>query len=129
VRALAVGFGALVAVISAAASLGFGVRYLVLIHSLPGGDIVGHFLLIGSLAFVSALAFVEVGSPRRWFQWARVVVVLGTVMAGDELLQIALPLRSFSLHDLLANAAGILVFSLLAVAWRARWRLSPKAGG
>ncbi len=101
--------------ISVAASAGLGVPALGFVASVPGADITGHFLLIGTVAFVSVLAFV--GNQRRHQnrQWLRVVVLLAILFTVDEFLQLVLPLRAFQISDLIANYCGVLLFSLVAL--------------
>ena len=61
-RGLAILAIATVAAISLVASLGY--RHLFLfVHSVPGRDITGHFVLMGLLAFFVALGF---SSSRLW---------------------------------------------------------------
>ncbi len=121
--------GVLVFGISVAASAGVGLDLLALVHDIPGGDTLGHFLLIGVLSLVVSLAFVRRDAPRPWRAWRRVVLVLALLVTGDELLQLVLPLRSFSAGDLLANYAGILVFSLIALSARRKGPRTVDARG
>ncbi|MBZ0111438.1 MAG: hypothetical protein K8J08_03175 [Thermoanaerobaculia bacterium] len=129
-KILALLFGLVVASISLAASLGWGNRYLVKLHQIPGGDLAGHFLLVGGLSLVATLAFVDRQSVRPRRDWYRVMVVLGALLTLDELLQSFLPLRSFSLRDLGANYLGITLFSAFGWIWIGRsWRGTGQKAG
>jgi len=55
-RRLAVASALVVLEISLAATRGVGMRYLVLLHEIPGGDLLGHFFLFGTVSFLSGLA-------------------------------------------------------------------------
>lgn len=112
-RALAILCGLVVVSISVAASLGFGKGFLVALDRVPGGDMLGHFLLVGGLSLVSTLAFVDRRSARSRRDWYQVMGVLAALLTLDELLQAYLPLRSFSLSDLGADYLGIVLFSTL----------------
>lgn len=109
---------AIVAGISVAASAGRAGPLLTLVHSLPGADTLGHFLLMGGLAFVVSFAFVGEDPRSQVARWRVVVVALGSLLTFDECLQIVLPRRAFSLVDLGANLAGVVVFSLVALLLR-----------
>jgi hypothetical protein len=101
--------------ISLMASTGVGAGILDTVKSLPGGDTSAHFLLIGSMAFVVTLAFVSHDPKRRLRQWLLVVGTLVALVSVDEFSQLLLPRRTFSLSDLIANYAGIVVFSAAAL--------------
>ena len=63
------------------------------------------------MAFFVTLAF-ETDRSRQLTQLRRVVLALALLVTVDELLQLRLPHRTFSVADLLANYLGILVCSL-----------------
>ena len=106
--------------ISTMATLGIGQSILDRVRSVPGGDLAAHFLLIGGMSFVATLAFVGGDRRRQPRQWRRIVLVLVVLVSFDEFLQIVLPRRTFSLRDLAANYAGILVFAVAALLLRRR---------
>ena len=112
-----------VGAISLAASAGVGRSQLALINSVPGADTTGHFFLIGGMTFFATLAFVGTNRRSQFRQWRRIVLVLVVLVSVDEIVQLLLPLRSFSFSDLLANFVGILVFSIAA--WSLRRAASP----
>lgn len=104
--------------ITVAASTGRAEPLLDLVRSLPGGDLAGHFLLVGGLAFVSVLAWVGPNDGRRQRRWILVVAGVLAAVTFDELLQAVLPRRAFSLTDLAANVLAVLIFSAFALAAR-----------
>lgn len=80
----------------------------------PGSDKIGHFLLIGGMAFLLnlALGVREVrGFGRGWLLGSVLVAVVFTL---EEFSQIWLPARTFDLLDLAGDYAGILCFGWLA---------------
>ena len=80
-----------------------------LAHQIPWGDKVGHFLLMGTLAFTINVA---VGPQRRAAITANVILAL--VMIAEECSQMWLRYRHFEAGDLAADLAGILVFAIAA---------------
>jgi len=87
-------------------------------NSTPGVDKLAHFLLIGGMSYwiVRGLHGVTLcGVVMHPWRWSAVIVV---VVSADELSQLWIATRNFSLLDLAANVGGVLVFS----AWAARWR-------
>lgn len=93
-----------------------------LIRALPYGDKVGHFLLMGMLAFVVNLLL----KGKRWRIFGRyflagsVIALLCVVI--EECSQLFIRYRTFDWFDLLADAIGIFLFGRLAA------YLSRKAG-
>jgi VanZ family protein len=107
---LAIGFGLFVAAVIAAADLDLLAPVYRFISRHPGADKLGHFTLIGGMAF---LLYRCVRAPKwRWVAPA----ALALAMTIEELTQRYLPGRSFDLGDLAMNYAGIAVFTLLAYA-------------
>lgn len=80
----------------------------------PGSDKVGHFILIGSMAFLLnlALGLREVRFLGRG--WLLGSVIVGTVFMLEEISQIWIPSRTFDFGDLAGDLAGILFFGWLA---------------
>jgi polysaccharide biosynthesis protein VpsQ len=108
---------AFVAWIILSADVGHGVPgFITALYAFPNGDKVGHFLLMGALAFVLTLAL-----PRK-AQFPG-LVLLSLLLAAEEFSQ-----RFFGRHstwaDLLSSLAGVLVLGGLAV-WLTR-KKSPK---
>jgi len=87
---------------------------LQLAGSVPLGDKLGHFLLMGMLVLV--LNYLLRGRSLRI---GPVSMLLGTLAGAalilfEELSQQWIPFRTFSLADLCADALGVLVFDLLS---------------
>ena len=91
--------------------------------SLPGGDKLGHFVVMGSvsLAVVIGLSSVVVlGRPLGVLGTLTLVLVFVTL---EEVSQMLIPGRNFSLADLFASYAGVLSLGALGglwVLWRGR---------
>ena len=93
-----------------------------LVKVLPLGDKLGHFFLFGLLALGANLAL-----NHRGIRWGRWLVPTGAlvvffVAAAEELSQMFVSGRTCDITDLLADVAGIVVFSALGIALAARWR-------
>jgi VanZ family protein len=73
-----------------------------------GNDKIGHFAVYGVLMFWFALLY------ARRLPWAAGFIALGIAL---EFAQGSLGYRSFELHDMLANSAGVLL------GWAGAWLL------
>lgn len=88
-----------------------GTRYLLdFVGSIPFGDKIGHFLLMGTFSFLLNLAL-SAKTIRFW----RINVLLGssivlTLVTLEEFSQIFVVGRSFDLTDLVFDYAGIFIF-------------------
>ncbi|MDE1461787.1 VanZ family protein [Spartinivicinus poritis] len=83
------------------------------LYNFPGGDKVGHILLMGTLSFFVNLAVVStlVGRPTR-----KIVIttaILGLVIALEEVTQQFFSTRTFSLLDLLASFLGLIIAAVI----------------
>ena len=96
--------------------------WLEFLKSFYGGDKVGHFILMGSMAFL-----LNITLRQRRVNFAGMSVLLGSlivmlVVTVEEFSQLWLPLRTFDWGDLLADYLGIAVLgngiSLLQLARR-----------
>lgn len=90
------------------------------LRSLPLGDKLGHFLLMGLASLLVNLAL-----ACRTFSWRGRRFLLGTwsvllLVTVEEFTQLFLAYRSFDLVDLLFDAAGIFLFGRLAYYWLKR---------
>ena len=114
-RLAALLFGLAAVLVSAVASLRPDWPLGRIVGALPGGDLTGHFLLVGGSAFLATLGFAPGDGTRndRLLLPALAVLAFATI---DEFSQIYLAEREFSWSDLAANYAGIAVFSALAIA-------------
>jgi VanZ family protein len=84
------------------------------VHGVPLGDKLGHFVLIGALAFVVDLAL-----GARTMRLAGVRLRIGSaavlaVVVAEEISQRWVPTRSFDFGDLAADVLGIAVGGALA---------------
>jgi len=92
------------------------------LRALPGGDKLGHFLILGGLAFTLNHAL-----NGRSFRMLGHPVLLGSALAlafaaTEECTQLWIPGRTFDLADLAADALGIWLLGRLA-------RLTPCVPG
>jgi VanZ family protein len=88
------------------------------IRSVPGGDKVGHFLLMGTLALLLNLALscrVIKVAGRAFLIGSLIALTLITI---EEFSQRFVPYRTFDLVDLVADYSGVIIFSWLAVVIR-----------
>ena len=116
---IAIAWGIAIVALSATASLRPQV-VLQWTHHLPGRDKTGHFLLMGSFAAVSVLAFARRRLGARCVSAPIVLAVVALLVALEECAQLWLPNRTFSLVDLASSLAGVTCFGALAAFWRAR---------
>ena len=84
------------------------------VHSIPYGDKVGHFLLMGFLSFMVNLSF-----KGKKFKLFYLSILIGSflvciVVTLEEFSQIFVLARTFDLGDLLFDYLGIFLFGQLA---------------
>ena len=120
-------FGLFIAWIVYLADTGQDSIFFEVVKVLPLGDKLGHFVLFGLLALGANLALKHMGI--RWGRWlvpagALVVFVLA---AAEELSQMFVSGRTCDITDLLADMAGIVVFTMAGLFLVARKR--GKRGG
>lgn len=95
----------------------------------PYGDNVGHFLLFGILSMVCTVAtrFKRVRFFSPLFLGCAVTLLLVTL---EEVSQLFIPARTFSLSDLFADSLGIgLIGQLFCSKWLKLWHSIPKCLG
>lgn len=108
-------FGILVLSIVAVADLGVARPVFDAIGTIPGGDKICHFLLVGGLCGLVCLTLAS-RQPRQAVRVILVTVAVFLVLAtAEELSQQWLVERTFSLADMACNDAGILTFGYLAL--------------
>lgn len=120
---IAVSFALLVAAIGVLASLGADSFVFRWSKAVPRGDMVAHFLLIGMLALLINCAFRTRRVRFGPVAMHRATIVVAALVTIEECSQLWVPNRSFSLSDLAANWAGIVVFGemvLRVVRWSLR---------
>lgn len=113
-------YAAWIITVVVAAGLGRLPVRMILRH-VPYGDKVGHFLLIGVLAYLINRSVGERGSTRRL---CLANGLLFGVVVGEECLQRWMRYRAFEWADLMADAAGMLCFGALAH-WQMRRGRAP----
>ena len=109
---ITIGFIILLIGIVIGANIGF--RGFRAFYTVPGGDKLGHFLLIGTLAF---LVNASLGARRTRIGPLQPLLgslLVALVVTAEEFSQIFLVHRSFDLLDLTADFVGILILGRLA---------------
>lgn len=82
--------------------------FLARLYAFPNGDKVGHFLLMGALAFALMLGLPTKSKPLG-------LVVLGLAITLEEISQLFFPRRTFSLLDLGCSLLGVAVMGGLGL--------------
>ena len=90
-------------------------------NEIPAGDKLGHFLLMGSLSLIVnlLLQMKTISFAGQRILWGSLLVAV--IVSTEEFSQMYIPSRTFSLLDLVADYAGILLFGRLAY-----WFSGPK---
>lgn len=90
------------------------------IRAVPGGDKLGHFLLMGLLSFLvnTSLRCRTVGVRGRRLLLGSLLVA--AVVAAEEFSQLFIRYRRFDLLDLLCDFLGVWLFGRAALRLRAR---------
>ena len=105
----------LLAMIVYAANRGTLPKYISFYREIPFGDTLGHFILMGILSF-----FATILSKRHRVAVAGVSVPIGPILVFvivfiEEVSQIFIATRTFSLTDLSADICGIITFAFLGL--------------
>ena len=98
-----------------AADFGLGGSIFSFFHRIPGADKAGHFILIGLLALLVNLYVGLTKDTYNLNMAFKVSLAIIVVVTLEEISQIWFRNRSFSISDLVADFAGIVVFGLLAI--------------
>lgn len=111
-RLLATGFFAFILWVIYLANTGKSAFFFDVIHSIPYGDKLGHFVLFGVLTLLINLAL-NLKQVRLL-----VPIYIGTLLVtvfvvAEEVSQAFIPTRTFDYGDLMADALGIGAFTLL----------------
>ena len=97
-----------------AADRGIMPAFVAVLYDFPGGDKVGHFVLMGLLSLLVNLSVLS-GPGRRTLRRAVVAsLVVAGVVTLEEISQKLFPGRTSSWADLVSSLAGIGVFGALA---------------
>jgi len=97
----------------------------IFIDKIPYGDKLGHFLLMGLLAFFVNLLFKCAEFKVLKLSFLKGSVIVFFVITLEEFSQIFIETRSFDLGDLGSDYLGILVFGRLA--WYINYRLKSSS--
>lgn len=114
-----IGFAIILAVMALIiiCGLGYRDRIFFFVESVPGGDLAGHFCVMGLLGFAANLVL----SPRLRGSRLRAaaLVSLGVCLfiAVEEGRQHFLPTRTFDPHDLLFGVMGVALAGLFYWLW------------
>ena len=84
------------------------------IYALPGRDQLAHFVGMGLLSFFMVLGFSSRSARGRSLDPLVIMEAATLLVTFDEVIQLAIPSRTFSLDDLAWSLAGVLVFGLAA---------------
>jgi len=103
------------------ANLGYGPQVFSFVYLIPGGDKVGHLILMGLLSFLVNLSLLA--SKVRIFSvnFLKGSLIVMGVVTLEEFSQLFLKFRGFSLVDLLFDYGGIFLFGYFA-AYFVKWR-------
>ena len=88
--------------------------FFAFVNLIPLGDKWGHFILIGTLSFLINLAVWQSGRAQDRFGVVKVSLIVTLFVTLEELSQMWLPNRTFSLLDLTFDLLGIICFGILA---------------
>ena len=94
------------------------------IYGIPGKDQLAHFVGAGLLSFFMVLGFSSLATQDRRLDPTASLAAAALLVTLDEVVQLAIPSRTFSLNDLAWSLAGVLVFGLAAtgIQWIGRLR-------
>jgi len=100
-----------------AADLGLAPLVFSLVRAVPGGDKIGHFVLVGGLAFLAefALRGRRIGVLGLRLPLGSLLIAVAATL--EEFSQLLLARRSFDVLDLVFDFAGIAILGTLARRW------------
>lgn len=114
-KAITIVYVLILGMIVYAANQGTLSQYVTFYREIPFGDDLGHFFLMGILSF---LATILSGSHRvsvARFRISTGPMVVFPIVFIEELSQMFIPTRTFSLSDLTADVLGIVTFAWLGL--------------
>ena len=85
------------------------------IHGIPGKDQLAHFFGMGLLGFCMVLGFSSRAANHRLLSPVASLAASSLLVTLDEVIQLAIPSRTFELKDLAWSLTGVLVFGLAAI--------------
>jgi VanZ family protein len=113
----AVMFVLLVASIVAAADRGALPNLVSTLYSFPGGDKLGHFLLMGTMSFLINFSLSAPSSSLQLRKVVKATIVIVLLVTLEEISQLWFRTRTFSFGDLSSSYLGVccgLTFALFA---------------
>lgn len=114
-RRLALAFALILVLIVLIADLGLGGKAFAFFWSLPYADKIGHFTLFGLLSLLVSLGFPTRRLHLWFFPILKSSLFLMVFILLEEITQIPLANRNFSILDLTADFAGVYLFGELGV--------------
>ena len=115
IRIVLIGFTAFLAWLIHVANTGGHNILLDFANDIPNGDKIGHFFLMGILAYLVNLLLECKSFKIGGLSLLKGSIIVGFCVIVEEFTQQFIPTRTFSYLDLLSDFLGILVFSLIAV--------------
>jgi hypothetical protein len=85
------------------------------IYGVPGKDYLTHFIGMGLLAFFMVLGFSSRAANHRILSPVASLAAASLLVTLDEVIQLAIPSRTFELKDLAWGLTGVLIFGLAAI--------------
>ena len=83
-------------------------------QAVPYGDKIGHFFVYGMMTLFANYAFkFRYFANNKFNQYGAVVVIAFTTF--EEFSQLLFSTRTFSLYDMIANLAGIGLFTIVSI--------------
>ena len=119
-KGLSIAFFLILVAIVIAADKGRLPQFLRVVYDFPGGDKVGHFVLMGILSFFVNMAVPLGPADKPWTSLLAATIVIMVVVALEEASQAYFPTRTLSWIDLGCSYAGILCLGYGAWLLRAR---------
>ena len=115
IKLLTGGFIILLLLIILIANLGLGPVYFPFIYSIPGLDKIGHFFLIGLLSYLVNTILLGQKIKVLSLRLLKGSLIIFLIVVLEEVSQLFLTYRAFSLMDLVADFAGIIIFGRLSL--------------
>jgi polysaccharide biosynthesis protein VpsQ len=117
IAGLALGFLLLLVAIVVAADQGCLPSFVTALYAFPGGDKVGHFVLMGILGFLVNLSLASRSAGKTWHTLLLGTLALMLLVTLEEISQQVFRTRHASWIDLLSSYAGIVVLGYGGWLW------------
>jgi len=102
-----------------------GSSFFRLFVSIPHYDRLGHFFLMGMLAFLAVITVTPLFPNRPLKSTIVTLIVVLTLIALEEYSQLYIPTRTFSLKDLACDLLGVACFGTIGHFWVLKTRRFP----